>query len=87
MVTVGKSGFSLSLCASLSVEEAVLHASTGPARVRTPHYNVHRARSFKNRFLRHLTYILHGLALLRRLTYLRRSFNPPSPLANFDDVM
>lgn len=62
MVTVGKSGFSLSLCVSLTVEEAVLYASTGLSQVKI--YDVHRARSFKNSFLRHLTYILHVLTLL-----------------------
>lgn len=69
MVTVGKSGFSLSLCVSLSVEEAALYASTGLPQVKMLHYNVHLACSFKNRFLRHLTYILHVLALLYRLIY------------------
>lgn len=79
MVTTGKSGFSLSLCVSLWAEEAVLYASTGLAQVKTLHYN---ACLFKNRSLRHLTYILHVLTLLCggcQLTYLLHSFNPPLP--------
>lgn len=79
MVTVGNSGFSLSLCVSLTVEEAVSYASTGLPQVKTMHFNVH---FFKNRFVRHLTYILHVLTLLYggcRLTYLLHSFNPPLP--------
>lgn len=41
MVTVGKSGFSLSVCVSHWAEEAVLYASTGLAQVKMLHDNVH----------------------------------------------
>lgn len=41
MVTVGRSGFSLSLCVSLTVEEDVLYASTGLPQVEIMYFNVH----------------------------------------------
>lgn len=80
MVTVGKSGFSLSPCVCLIVEEGVLCASTTIAEVKMLHYNVYFESVFKNRFPGHLTYILHVLTLLYtggESTRLLRSFNLP----------
>lgn len=46
------------------------YASTGPTKVGMQWHDVHTVRAFKNKFLRHLTYIFHALALVYRPIYL-----------------
>lgn len=59
---------SVSLHTSSCGEKAAQYACTGPKQVGMQWHDVHPVCAFKNKFLRHLTYILHVLALPCRST-------------------